>query len=720
MNVVDRITSWLGLDNGTKPRSEKQMLLDLIEAGQRAERTEQYEIALGFFTRAVREAESQRDFTTAASTSLRRAEVFIQQGDWSAAESLLLQLRHTAQTTGQHPRMAQILCALGTLAQAQGDWGEARAYYEQALKVGRTANSLPGEARALGHLADTYLHENNASYAVHLLREAVPKLNMSGDLALSSYFVGRLGEALIATGQDSEGERLLYRGLRLAEQISDRRLARRWSLALGERMLDTMRYEEAQKHFEQALALFPAEAIQPGRVAALAHLSRVCLYLHQPEKALQHAQQAVRAAESLPDDPHTQALAGGALGIALRFEGRHVPAITHLESAAGYYQQMNGAAASAIHVEVLRNLAAAQASIADTEAAIITYNKALAQARLADAPLELAQTHVDFGLLYLQRREMQAAVDQWTAAQAIYIEQHQHTQVARLYCDIAGARKYLGQGQRAIRDYEQALMTLNAVEDWATRGLVVSNAAIAYADMGEIESADAFFSEAITIASRLGDRSAEAVRRGNYGWFLLATGRPHQAVATLEHALRLSEQIGHSLQLAVQTSNLAQAHEQLANYAAAQTYHDQAHALLPHVHDPHWRSMIHINLANALLRRDLPDEALPLLEQALAEGRANHDVEVIASALIAQARLALSRREADTAGTHITEAVALARRADMRRLLASALHVHSEQQAASDQPAQAQALWDEALRLYTVLRAPQASETPGWLVAQSS
>jgi tetratricopeptide (TPR) repeat protein len=715
MNVVDQIMRWLGLEIHSSPQPADQAIRQWIEAAQHAKRSEDYDRALSLFDKAAHQAETARDLHAAAVIDLYRAEIYIQRQDWPAAEHLLLKLRHTAQTHGLHTHLSYALSALGTLAQAQGDWPEARAYYEQALKVGQTAHSLGGEARALGHLADTYLHENNASYAVHLLRDALPRLNMSGELEWSSYFVGRLGEALIATGQDDEGERLLYRALRLAEQTSQRRFERRWALALGERLLATMRCEAAQQHLERALALLPAAAPAPHKARALAHLSRAYYYLTQPEPALETAQAAVEQA-ALLDDPPLQALAEGALGMAQRLNNNNLRAIRHLQAAVERYGQVNGAGSSRFHVEILRNLAAAQADMADHDAAEATYQQALAQAQKLDTPLDVAQTRVELALLYRQRRAMQAAVEHWQAALATYTDAHHYPQMARLYCDLAGARRYLGQGQRAIKDYEQALITLNSVDDWATRGVVVANAAIIYADLGEIESADAFFNEAITIARRLHDPAAEAIRRGNYGWFLLVTGRAHQAAAALEYALGMSREQGSSLQTAVQTSNLALLCDQQGETARALDYHAQARALLPRLHDAHWHNMIEIHYARTLIGQRRPDEAAPLLAQALRQGRAGGDAEVIIGALTGQARVALLQGQPAQAGPYLSEAVALARRADMRRLLAAALHAHSEQQAALGQPDMARSLWDEAQRLYTVLHAPEARQQPGWLL----
>ena len=69
----------------------------------------------------------------------------------------------------------------------------------------------------MSHLADTYLHDGNASYAAHLLREALPKLTMPSDVEMSSYFVGLLGQALIQNGQEAEGHHLIGRALGISE-----------------------------------------------------------------------------------------------------------------------------------------------------------------------------------------------------------------------------------------------------------------------------------------------------------------------------------------------------------------------------------------------------------------------------------------------------------------------------------------------------------------------
>ncbi len=709
MKLFGQIIDKLGLNSDdtdlSKPDNPARQKLD---AGQWAKRAEDLDAALDHLTEALHLAESQKDQTSLVVITLHRAEAYIALDRFEEAENLLLQLRHTAQRNGQHTQLTYALITLGTLEQARDDWEEARSYYEQALKVAQAAHSLGGEGRALGHLADTYLQEDNASYAVHLLRQALPKLNLSGDIELSSHFVGQLGTSLIATGQEVEGERLLYRALRLAEQMKYRRYERHWALTLARRAMGGMRYEEARKLYEQALNLFSPSTNSATKIETLCEISRICLYLGDITAALTYAQQAVTEAAASPQQLTT---AHGTLGMALRANGRSDEAITYLEPVATQIRESDRV--GALQIEMMRNLAAARADTDDNEAAIALYHQVLDY--VPDQPLELAQTHLELGILYEEQRQVEAAIKQWRAALTIYEGERYYAQAARLYVDIGGARRSLGQGKRAMKEFDDALMILSSVDDWATRGVVISNAAIAYADLGDSESAEAFFTEAIEIANRLGDTVAEATRRGNYGWFLLSTGRPQRAIVTLEQALRLSKQVDLKLQIAVQTDNLGLAHDIITDYHTALKYHQDAAALIGELNNPHWSSIIKINCANTHLKLNAVDAARPLIIQALAAGREQGDIEVIVRALIGKARLALLDADPQAADEMLDEALQLARQADLRRYLAEALQVQSEQQAALNETERSLTLWDEAHKLFSVLQMPQAELQPEWL-----
>ncbi|MBL8157012.1 MAG: hypothetical protein JNM70_22755, partial [Anaerolineae bacterium] len=214
---------------------------------------------------------------------------------------------------------------------------------------------------------------------------------------------------------------------------------------------------------------------------------------------------------------------------------------------------------------------------------------------------------------------------------------------------------------------------------------------------------------------RVGNEAAEATRRGNYGWFLLVTGRPQQAQSTIEYALRASQQFGLELAAAIQTDNLGLIQDAQGSYPRALELHDEALRHIQAAGNLHWEHLIQMNRAQTLLSLNRAAETGTLFESALAYARPVEDVEVIIRALCGLANLAVREGKAGESGGQINEAVQLARRADLRRLLAEALSLRAEAQAAGGHREEAARAWSEAQKLYAMLQAPQARMQPSWL-----
>ncbi|MBK8031069.1 MAG: tetratricopeptide repeat protein [Chloroflexi bacterium] len=682
---------------------------DALDAGRAAVFAEDEAKALAQYRRAVELATAtpgharQRDFIVTA--EMARASCLLRLGQLDEAEAVIAAQYKTAENDHQ---LGQIVLARGKLTAARGE--SPRADFELALRHARNVRVDDLEGRVLGALGEMYLGEANASYAAHLLRDAVAKINAAGDVEQSSRIVGLLGQALVESGHEVEGQQLLERALNLAKNIGSRRDERQWSAVLGKRSAREGRHQEAKQLYGRALALSNPDVPTVDYVLLLCDLSRICLSLHETGEAITYAQTAARAAEKLNVEKVTR-MARGTLGVVLRAAGKHLDALPHLEAAS---------ATEPVDIEVLRSLAAAQANSGATDAAIRTYQRAIKAAEAAKSPLELAQARRDLGLTQAKLGDLLSAIHEWTAALAIYEEHKAAAQAARLLCDVANARKSLGQYARAMKDYEEALVLLNSVDetDLESRGLVLSNAANAYADVGDVESADAFFNEAITIADRLGDKIGESTRSGNYGWFLLHVGRPRRASSTIERALQLSRELNLPLHSAVQTDNLGLVHDALGDYATALDYHQQAVTLLTELNEPYWLATARINQANTLIALAHIDPAAELLDLALTTARETERVELITAALTGLAQVALGRHDPVLADTYLHEAITLARKNDLRRLLAEALTARSRQQAMTDHPAEAAASWDEAHKLYTMLHMPQGKIQPAWLAGE--
>lgn len=696
MNFVERIAKWVGVDVTAANRPELVNLRATMEVARASKRAEEYQESLQAFDRAAVLADEIGDVMSMSVIRLHRADILTRLGKFEDAQTLINMVMNDGEGIFPTAPRAYAKVAQGVLQMARGEYEAARVTLEDARSTAAKAKSPGAEGRALGYLANNYLHEGNASYATHLLREALPKLNLAGDLELSALFIGQLGSALEASGDHGEADTLYSRGLRLAEQMNARGDLRRINMALAKRALETGRYAESYNHYEKALQYTDDDA--PERTGALRNVATACLYLDKGQDALVYAE---RAYALQPDDPAIR----GTLGVILQSVGRPEDALPHLQAA------MDPAAPD---FDTYRALAAAQVDAGEKTKGLKTLETALDLARKADLPLESARTLRDIGHIHAREERLPEAIKVWTSALELYEAENIYAQAARLLCDIATARLQIGQTVRAYRDYEQALMLINSVDDLATRGVVLSNAATVYIERGDMETAEAFFTEAIQIAQKTHDTTAEATRRGNFGWFLLSTGRYERAKTALQLALELSERLALKLPVAVQTSNLAQAASGLGDNEAAAKLHLRAVEMADDLDSPHWRSTILTNYAQWLASVGRSGEARTLLAEALATAEAAQNSEALWRASIEIAKID-GRSDPAASASALLPIINALRSQGNRRLLADALTVLSQLTAAEHRLEDANRLWDEAHKLYSALDHPSKRLEPAWL-----
>ncbi len=711
MKLPKPIRTWLNPGTTHHPLPESDAVDQALEAGERAFAAEDYAQALDSFRSAMGQLHKSADAVTSAQVVLRLIETQIALGQLDDAAQVIDRAYDSTGETSQLTQRAYFECAQGQIARARGQTDLAQERFEKAVKTGELARgSLGAVGRAQGMLADLYLADGNASYAVHLLKEALPRLSLTPDADLSSFFIGRYGEALIVNGQETEGQLMIERAARLAYQMNLKAMERRWQITLGKRATEQGRYNDAFTAFARAANLANFNQPTPELVDLHIQMSKTCRALGQLDEALDHANRAVNAATTLQNDTLI-ADARGTLGTVLLATDQAAAALPHLQAAVDQPGTL-----TAERLDMHRQLAAAQVESGDDAGAIRTYQMAAEAARAAGMKLETAQIQRDLGLLYFQRRRMTDAIQVWTTALGIYQQEKHTAPTIRLFCDLAAARRFIGQGTRALRDYQDASELLNRLnEDWETRGLALANVAVAYVDSGDVETAEAFFNESIAIARRLDQPAAEAIRRGNHGFYLVQIGRAQQALPALEAALKMSHQLHLELPAAIQTDNIGLAYDSLGRYSEAEREHRAALALIEPLNEPHWKSLFQINLAQTLISLGQLAEAAPLLEPVVAFGRTEENVEVVVRGLTALARADVLQGNPAAAAPRLEEALYIARRGDLRRYLADALSVQSMGQAAGGDVAAAEATWAEAQKHYRTLHHPLGRSTPAWL-----
>jgi len=169
----------------------------------------------------------------------------------------------------------------------------------------------------------------------------------------------------------------------------------------------------------------------------------------------------------------------------------------------------------------------------------------------------------------------------------------------------------------------------------------------------------------------------------------------------------------------VQIDNLGLVHDGLGEYPRALELHKEASALMNEVRDPYWGLTFRVNTANTLTALGRQAEALGMAEGVIQ--RAAREVkfqDVLCAAQIARARALVMAGDFEAAAAVIEEALVLARKLELRRLVAETLGERSRIAARRGDLALAESAWADAQKQYLILHMPQGKITPEWLAAK--
>lgn len=707
MGLFRFINHWFAKSQKLSNKSEGTLLSDLIDKARRSQYAERFDIALEFLEEAMQVAKTDHNIRAQVDITLSRADILISKRDFEEAHYVLHELRDDTEARQMKAPLSYSLSSLGVLEQMQSNLIKAQEYFEKARDVAEQIKTDGAYGRATAHLAEIYLAQDNASYAVYLLEDAIPKLDRSGDRELLAYFLAQLGLAQIQSGQAEKGQVSLQRGLELATNIRHQGQLRYINTLLGEHALQNGDYRRAQGYFDSAFNLYPPHLRKtPEYVTLLCKLSKVNLNLGQVERAKQYAETALPIAENL-SEPALIAMSKAVFALALRANNDN-DALLILQEAATAYESVS---IDAFAITILRNLASEQILAGQAENAIHTYKEAIAKAE--NLPAELGQVYSDLASYYAKNHDVREAIQQWQVALKHFKDANQTDFIARVLCDIASMYDQLGDGRMAQREYGKALEMLSRIDHSATRGVILANVACAYSEYGDVDSALDFFKEAIEIAQRNLNPAVEALRRGNYGRLLALSNQPKQAMPQIIQAQKISEKLGLNLQSAIMLGNLGLAYAAMSDHNTAIDRYKSALNQLNDLEATKWIAVTHANLADTLLQQNNLEDASKNYDLAYSGAKNLTLVDVLIQALVGQAQIAIQQGNLPLAQEKLNEADPITRRLGYRRLIALQLQVQSQLYAKQEKKAEALSTWEQAEKIRNIMRMPPI--TADWL-----
>jgi tetratricopeptide (TPR) repeat protein len=117
----------------------------------------------------------------------------------------------------------------------------------------------------------------------------------------------------------------------------------------------------------------------------------------------------------------------------------------------------------------------------------------------------------------------------------------------------------MGQIQKAVALYTDALDIAREQEDKWGEGAWLGNLGICYANLGQTQRAIEYHEQALAIAREIGDRPGEARHLGNLGICYADLGQTQRAIEVYEQALAIAREIGYRQGEGIDLGNLAEA-----------------------------------------------------------------------------------------------------------------------------------------------------------------
>lgn len=314
------------------------------------------------------------------------------------------------------------------------------------------------------------------------------------------------------------------------------------------------RLKEAIALWQQSLALYREAGNREGEQSVLSALGAAYLQVGDHDAAIAHLE-AFRDrvlgssdSASLPDAERL-ALAQGLsnLGIAYAETGHYASAIDTQEAALGLMQSFGEAQAPATG-QVWGNLGNAYAAVGDYEAAIAAHQERRAIAQAHSNALAEAEALSNLGVLQANQGDYAAAIDYYLQSLLI-LEQspapegaHHHSQ-AHLMLNLASAYHAQGDLEQAQGFYTQSLTLARAVGDRTLEAKSLGGLGMLHGDQGDLDAAIALQRESLTLAQSLNDPQLEAQMLNNLGHSLFDQEEYREAERLLQRAIARLESL---------------------------------------------------------------------------------------------------------------------------------------------------------------------------------
>jgi tetratricopeptide (TPR) repeat protein len=200
------------------------------------------------------------------------------------------------------------------------------------------------------------------------------------------------------------------------------------------------------------------------------------------------------------------------------------------------------------------------------------------QGKLNDLKLK-ASSAGNLGTTYYSLGDYQKAIEYYEQALVIAHEIGNRRGEGAWLGNLGSAYRDLGQVEKAIEYYKQALVIAREIGDRSGEGADLANLGVAYSDLGQVEKAIKYYKQALVIAREIGDRSGEGADLANLGVAYSDLGQVQSAKAYHKQALEIAQEIGHRHLEANELVNTGDMFSEISEFDNAVKFYNQAIAI---------------------------------------------------------------------------------------------------------------------------------------------
>ncbi len=187
----------------------------------------------------------------------------------------------------------------------------------------------------------------------------------------------------------------------------------------------------------------------------------------------------------------------------------------------------------------------------------------------------------------------------------------------KLFGNIGVAYDSVGEFQKGIECYVEALKIAREIGDRKREGFWLGNLGADYADMGDYQLAIENYSQALDISREVGDLSREGFWLANIGVIHLRSGRYRQSIECFQQAQEIARETGNTQEEGVNLDRLGSAHSNLGENRVAIEYHEQALAIARRIGDLEHESLSLSNIGSTYISLGENRKAIEYLERSL-------------------------------------------------------------------------------------------------------